>query len=79
MIQDSKNYGALKCIQGIEDAVLAKQLNSLQTIVLSMKKTLYAPPFPLLSSLCQFSIMFLKLNKFLLMIFSLFSAFLKFK
>ncbi|XP_031117390.1 uncharacterized protein At5g43822-like [Ipomoea triloba] len=40
VIQGSKNYGALKCIQGIEDAVLAKQLNSLQTILLSMNKTL---------------------------------------
>nr|GMD53670.1 uncharacterized protein At5g43822-like [Ipomoea batatas] len=39
VIQGSKNYGALKCIQGIEDAVLAKQLNSLQTILLSMNKT----------------------------------------
>ncbi|CAH9106598.1 unnamed protein product [Cuscuta europaea] len=40
VIQNSKNYGALKCIQGIENAVLAKQLNSLQKILFSMNKTL---------------------------------------
>lgn len=40
VIQDSKNYGALACIQGIEDVVLAKQLHSLQTILVSMNKTM---------------------------------------
>lgn len=40
VIQDSKNYGALACIQGIEDAVLAKQLHSLQTTLVSINKTL---------------------------------------
>lgn len=40
VLQDSKKYGALECVQGIQDAVLAKQLESLQTILLSMNKTL---------------------------------------
>ncbi|KZV32852.1 hypothetical protein F511_18741 [Dorcoceras hygrometricum] len=40
VIQDSRNYGILKCVDGIEDAVLAKQMESLQTILLSMNKTL---------------------------------------
>ncbi|XP_027090580.1 uncharacterized protein At5g43822 [Coffea eugenioides] len=40
LLQDPKNYGALECVQGIQDAVLAKQLESLQTIMLSMNKTL---------------------------------------
>ncbi|CDP11407.1 unnamed protein product [Coffea canephora] len=40
LLQDSKKYGALQCVQGIQDAVLAKQLESLQTILLSMNKTL---------------------------------------
>ncbi|KAI5671087.1 hypothetical protein M9H77_11451 [Catharanthus roseus] len=40
VIQDSKNYGALECVEGIKDAVLVKQMESLQTILLSMNKTL---------------------------------------
>ncbi|CAI9753341.1 unnamed protein product [Fraxinus pennsylvanica] len=40
VIHKSRNYGGLKCIEGIEGAVLAKQMESLQTILLSMKKTL---------------------------------------
>ncbi|XP_071924177.1 uncharacterized protein At5g43822 isoform X2 [Coffea arabica] len=40
LLQDSKKYGALECVQGIQDVVLAKQLESLQTILLSMNKTL---------------------------------------
>uniref|UniRef100_A0A5B6YHK1 Uncharacterized protein n=1 Tax=Davidia involucrata TaxID=16924 RepID=A0A5B6YHK1_DAVIN len=40
VIQDPKNYCALKCIGGIGDAVLAKQMESLETILLSMNKTL---------------------------------------
>ncbi|KAM7258871.1 hypothetical protein ACFE04_014612 [Oxalis oulophora] len=39
-IEDSKNYGALNCIQGIEDAVLRKQIHSLQTILLSLNNTM---------------------------------------
>lgn len=39
-IQNSKNYGTLKCIDGIGDAVLRKQMESLETILLSLKKTL---------------------------------------
>ncbi|XP_027093207.1 uncharacterized protein At5g43822-like isoform X2 [Coffea arabica] len=40
LLQDPKKYGALECVQGIQDAVLAKQLESLQTIMLSMNMTL---------------------------------------
>nr|XP_027093205.1 uncharacterized protein At5g43822-like isoform X2 [Coffea arabica] len=41
LLQDPKKYGALECVQGIQDAVLAKQLESLQTIMLSMNMTLF--------------------------------------
>ncbi|GAV76695.1 hypothetical protein CFOL_v3_20168 [Cephalotus follicularis] len=40
VIQESKNYGSLSCVGGIEDAVLQKQMESLQTFFLSMKNTL---------------------------------------
>lgn len=40
VIQNPKNYGALKCIAGIEDLVLRKQMESLESILLSMNKTL---------------------------------------
>ncbi|CAI9116515.1 OLC1v1017685C7 [Oldenlandia corymbosa var. corymbosa] len=40
VLQNSKNYGALTCVQGIEDSVLAKQMESLQVILLGMNKTL---------------------------------------
>ncbi|XP_073155934.1 uncharacterized protein At5g43822-like isoform X2 [Henckelia pumila] len=40
VIQDSGNYGILKCVEGIEDAVLGKQMESLHTIMLSMNNTL---------------------------------------
>ncbi|CAA3030845.1 Hypothetical predicted protein [Olea europaea subsp. europaea] len=40
VIHKSRNYGGLKCVEGIEGAVLAKQMESLQTILLSMNKTL---------------------------------------
>ncbi|KAI3465460.1 hypothetical protein Pfo_022123 [Paulownia fortunei] len=40
VIQDSKNYGALKCVEGIENAVLAKQMESLQSILISLNKTM---------------------------------------
>ncbi|GLT44157.1 hypothetical protein SLA2020_180710 [Shorea laevis] len=39
-IQNSKNYGSLNSIEGIEVAVLQKQMDSLQSILLSMKKTM---------------------------------------
>lgn len=41
MIGDCNNYGNLKSVDGIVDAVVRKQLESLQTILLSMNKTLY--------------------------------------
>ncbi|XP_051139420.1 uncharacterized protein At5g43822 [Andrographis paniculata] len=40
IIQDGKNYGALKCVEGIEDAVLARQMESLQHILISMGQTM---------------------------------------
>ncbi|RXH73460.1 hypothetical protein DVH24_016282 [Malus domestica] len=40
VLQDSKNYGRLKDVVGIEEALLAKQMESLQNIFLSMKKTM---------------------------------------
>ncbi|CAA0838856.1 Uncharacterized protein SHERM_05431 [Striga hermonthica] len=40
LIQNSSNYGALKCVEGIERAVLAKQMESLQTILTTMNNTM---------------------------------------
>lgn len=40
VIGDCNNYGNLKSVDGIVDAVVRKQLESLQTILLSMNKTL---------------------------------------
>ncbi|KAK4489895.1 hypothetical protein RD792_000542 [Penstemon davidsonii] len=40
VILDSRNYGVLKSIEGIDDAVLRKQMDSLQTILLSINKTM---------------------------------------
>lgn len=40
VIQDSKNYGSLKLVDGIGDAVLRKQMESLETILVSIKKTM---------------------------------------
>ncbi|GER33734.1 pentatricopeptide repeat (PPR) superfamily protein [Striga asiatica] len=40
LIENSSNYGALKCVEGIERAVLAKQMESLQIILTSMNKTM---------------------------------------
>lgn len=40
ILQDFKNYGALRCVEGIQEAVLLKQMNSLQTILISMNETL---------------------------------------
>ncbi|XP_060673351.1 uncharacterized protein At5g43822 isoform X2 [Ziziphus jujuba] len=40
VLRDSKNYGCLNNIGDIKDAVLTKQMESLQSILLSMKKTL---------------------------------------
>ncbi|XP_010549356.1 PREDICTED: uncharacterized protein At5g43822 [Tarenaya hassleriana] len=39
-IQDSRCYGVLKCISEIEDAVLKKQMDQLETLLLSMRKIL---------------------------------------
>ncbi|OAY33090.1 uncharacterized protein At5g43822 [Manihot esculenta] len=40
VIHDSKNYGTLNSVHGIVNAVLRKQMESLETILLSMNKTL---------------------------------------
>ncbi|XP_062082884.1 uncharacterized protein At5g43822 isoform X2 [Humulus lupulus] len=40
VLKDVKNYGSLSCVNGIEDAVLMKQLQSLQNILISINKTL---------------------------------------
>ncbi|KAK6249613.1 hypothetical protein SCA6_003618 [Theobroma cacao] len=40
VIQNSKNYASLNSVQGIEVAVLQKQMDSLQTILLLMKNTM---------------------------------------
>ncbi|KAM3711038.1 hypothetical protein ACB098_01G079300 [Castanea mollissima] len=40
MLQDSKNYGSLNCVAGVEDALLRKQLESLEVIFLSLKRTM---------------------------------------
>ncbi|XVF09655.1 hypothetical protein REPUB_Repub07fG0113200 [Reevesia pubescens] len=40
LIQNSKNYASLNSVGGIEVAVLQKQMDSLQTILLSMKNTI---------------------------------------
>ncbi|KAH6799838.1 hypothetical protein C2S52_000302 [Perilla frutescens var. hirtella] len=40
VIQDSRNYGALRCVEGIESAVLAKQMDSLQTGFISINNTM---------------------------------------
>ncbi|GMH18901.1 hypothetical protein Nepgr_020742 [Nepenthes gracilis] len=40
VIQDQRNYGSLKCVDGIEEAVLHKQMESLEMSLLSIKKTM---------------------------------------
>lgn len=40
VIQDPENYGSLKYMEGVTDAVLGKQMESLQTILLSLHTTL---------------------------------------
>ncbi|XP_044495637.1 uncharacterized protein At5g43822-like isoform X1 [Mangifera indica] len=40
VVQDPRNYSSLNSVAGIQVAVLGKQMESLQTILLSMKKTL---------------------------------------
>ncbi|XP_021762513.1 uncharacterized protein At5g43822-like [Chenopodium quinoa] len=40
VIGNKRNYGGLKGVDGIEDAVLQKQMESLETILLSLKKTM---------------------------------------
>ncbi|EEF52885.1 conserved hypothetical protein [Ricinus communis] len=40
MIRESNNYGSLNCVGGIADVVMRKQMESLQTILISINKTL---------------------------------------
>ncbi|KAI4332047.1 hypothetical protein L6164_016987 [Bauhinia variegata] len=40
LLRNCKNYGDLNCIDGITEAVLAKQMQSLENIFVSMRKTL---------------------------------------
>ncbi|XP_050217403.1 uncharacterized protein At5g43822 [Mercurialis annua] len=40
VIKDSKNYGTLNGVDGLANVVLRKQMESLQTILISMNKTL---------------------------------------
>lgn len=40
MLQDANNYGILNNVGDIRDAVLSKQVESLQSFFLSMEKTL---------------------------------------
>ncbi|OMO91944.1 hypothetical protein CCACVL1_06942 [Corchorus capsularis] len=40
VLQNSKNYGNLNSVEGIEVAVVQKQMDSLQTILHSMKNTM---------------------------------------
>lgn len=40
ILQDSKNYSGLNEVVGIQEAVLVKQMESLQKILLSMKNTM---------------------------------------
>ncbi|KAE8126044.1 hypothetical protein FH972_020797 [Carpinus fangiana] len=40
VIQDSKNYGSLHCMDDIVNVVLTKQVESLEVILVSMKKTM---------------------------------------
>ncbi|XP_042051464.1 uncharacterized protein At5g43822-like [Salvia splendens] len=39
-IQNSQNYGTLGCVEGIEGVVLAKQMDSLQTIIININSTM---------------------------------------
>ncbi|XP_004506410.1 uncharacterized protein At5g43822 [Cicer arietinum] len=40
VLQKSNNYGILRCVSGVKDALLEKQISSLNTILVSMRKTL---------------------------------------
>ncbi|KAL2335221.1 hypothetical protein Fmac_016434 [Flemingia macrophylla] len=40
VLQNSNNYGVLKCVGGMRDALLEKQIESFRNILVSMKKTL---------------------------------------
>ncbi|XP_022735895.1 uncharacterized protein At5g43822-like isoform X6 [Durio zibethinus] len=51
IIQNPKNYASLNSVGGIEVAVLRKQMDTLQTILLSMKNTIYFLKSSLVSAL----------------------------
>ncbi|KEH43833.1 PPR superfamily protein [Medicago truncatula] len=40
VLQMSNNYGTLNCVSGVRDALLEKQIGSLNNILVSMRKTL---------------------------------------
>ncbi|XP_061345702.1 uncharacterized protein At5g43822 [Gastrolobium bilobum] len=40
VLQNSNNYGILNCVSGMKDALLAKQIESLENILVSMRRTL---------------------------------------
>ncbi|GAB2216125.1 hypothetical protein Droror1_Dr00023893 [Drosera rotundifolia] len=40
VIRNKKNYGALKCVEGIEEAVLHNQMETLNTILVSINRTM---------------------------------------
>ena len=40
VLQDYNNYGSLNCVAGIGDGLLRKQLESLEVIFLSLKRTM---------------------------------------
>ncbi|XP_071732061.1 uncharacterized protein At5g43822-like [Rutidosis leptorrhynchoides] len=40
LLEEPKNYGSLKNVDNIKDGILTKQMESLQTIMLSMNRTL---------------------------------------
>ncbi|GAB2216126.1 hypothetical protein Droror1_Dr00023894 [Drosera rotundifolia] len=41
-MKSMKNYGAMKCVDGIEEAVLRNQMETLNTILVSINRTIVA-------------------------------------